>query len=64
MDATMNRQDPRENGFKTEHELQQWIAEGHELWLPLRNELGPGYRVEFKLWGGSGQLPEDYPLPQ
>lgn len=64
MDATMNRQDPRDAGFKTEKELNQWIAEGFELWLRPRKELGPGYRVEYNFWDGSRQLPEDHPLPQ
>lgn len=53
-----------QDGYVAEIEVQQWVAEGHELWLRLRQELGPGYSVAFWPGGYDMRLPEEYPLPQ
>jgi len=61
MEATTSKANPQD-GYVAGQELEQWVAEGHELWLRLREELGPAYSVTFWPCRYDIRLPEDYPL--
>jgi len=64
LEATSDFPDPREWGFRSAHEWQSWDQDGQALWLKLREELGPGYRIEYHTYRHGTRKPEDYPLPQ
>ena len=46
-DATLNRDDPKESGFSTPSEAQDFERQGLQLWSTLQHELGAEFQVSF-----------------
>ena len=47
--ATLNRNDPRQSGFKDEDQQEEFRKRGEELGERLNLELGPDYKVFLRV---------------
>ena len=46
-DETLNREDPRNSGFKSNEQLIDFDADGWEIWRRLSQELDGFYRIQY-----------------